>query len=196
MAQWESQTRKMNRHYQSSGNRQEGPLWSPPDYLDGEGWVGYFNESGGTCSLSIATSGTTYTLQGDYFDNEGNWLWEDVAVFDLGAAPIRTESVRRGTRTFVEQWTYTTVTVPTTIVTFPISSATPTETIFDGTSTPPQVTPWIDTTTKLVLEYTDLYEIIGGSGSIWAYSVWWKVQGNTSNYQYVNDSYSVEYEYL
>ena len=86
MAQWESQTRKMNRHYQSAGQG-HGVFWTPPfsvdsstNIMDGDTSIGF---AGIIFDQLWYPDTQEYVwrvyprLFATYYDNQGTFLWDD-----------------------------------------------------------------------------------------------------------------------
>ena len=198
MAQWESQTRKMNRHYQSAGQGQ-GVFWTPPfsvdsstNIMDGETSIGF---AGIIFDQLWYPDTQEYVwrvyprLFATYYDNQGTFLWDDnMQYIYFYPERERVRSVRNTTRQFDIYGVQGTTN--TQIITIDYANVQPAdkyEYCFDA-STGLYYTPFLDVITGIVIEISDPIPALYNDRVIW-----WKFNHGTSQYPYVNTTMNQEY---
>lgn len=198
MAQWESQTRKMNRHYQSAGQGQ-GVFWTPPfsvdsstNIMDGETSIGF---AGIIFDQLWYPDTQEYVwrvyprLFATYYDNQGTFLWDDnMQYIYFYPERERVRSIRNTTRQFdINGVQGTTNTQVITIDYANVQASDKYEYCFDA-STGLYYTPFLDVITGIVIEISDPIPALYNDRVIW-----WKFNHTTSQYPYVNTAMNQEY---
>lgn len=198
MAQWESQTRKMNRHYQSSGNGQ-GVFWTPPfpmetvtNIMDGDEGIGFSYlvfEQVWNNDTQVYDWRVYPHLFAVYYDSQGNYIWDDNMQYIYYYPELtRVRSVRNSSRQYDIygiQGTVNTQIITIDYANVPASDKY--EYCFDA-GTGLYYTPFLDAITGIVIEISDPIPAAYNDRQ-----VWWKFNHGSGAYPYVNIAMNQEY---
>lgn len=193
MAQWQSQTRRMNRHYQSTGESTGEIIWNNYDYLDVSATVyglESYTDAHIRCFEGAPDSNyITITMYGNFYapnlgeddDDSDHFQWEEHFTATFLFATDKMESVKDVERT------YNSKTYACKQLIIPIKNFTVERNDISNYSVwwePPENPPFYAHAEKAIITipygYSDFIPC------------WYMITGTDSEYEYVNSLYNTE----
>lgn len=179
MGQWQSQTRKMNRHYQSIIKGDGGLIYNDWPYLANSVYI--YNRYGNNLYLYMFTNPEDPTLnkfevQGGftYYDENNNYVWDEAVYINFYFATEKVKSAKRVTKTIdgVEYGAIEVV-VPIDMI------ADVTDSLFNATTQEPDIKPFVGTVKEIVVTLTDVID--------YQRKLIVEYRGTDGPYNYIND---------
>jgi hypothetical protein len=162
MGQWQSQTRKMNRHYQSVSKGDEGLIYLDWPFISQTVYLYPASGSGGSSYLELFTPSNatrkrfSVIMEYNYFldpVNSTDYQWTEKMSFTFYFSQSKVKSVTRVVKTIDG------VEYPATQVVIPLAWVPDiSDELFNATTQEPDITPFSDAIENIVITYTDVYQ--------------------------------------
>ena len=158
MGQWQSQTRKMNRHYQSVSKGDEGLIYNDWPNINTTIYL-YPSDGNGSSYFSMLTTPDDPTLNkfevliGYNYFVDYNFIWEERAEMTFNFAAEKVKTVNRITKTIDGiEYNATQVIIPSTMIT------NKSDELFNATTQEPDEKPFFSSITDVVITLTDVVD--------------------------------------
>ena len=181
MAQWQSQTRKMNRHYQSIGSN--GLYFT--DWPIIQQTIYFYDRRGNTSYVEVKTnkdlenySGFEFLLYGVYFKNDV-FTWEDRASGRFYFDTEKVSEVKKVKKQYQgNEYNATEVHIPMSMI------SEKGEQLFNASTEEPPLNPYLNSVSEFIITFTDL---INQYNRI----LYVEIKGQ-SQFDYINDILNIE----